>query len=225
MLRSRGDGNNDGNNNGNNNDGGDDGRNDGGDPRRPAMSYALRLSAGEQARYQLMAEQARAAEAPEWAAAGIGPGARLADIGCGPGAMLRVLAEAVGPTGVAHGVDQDADAVVAANETVSGLGQASARVGSATGSGLELGSYDAVICRHVLAHNGGHEAAIVEHLAELGRPGGAVLLVDVDGVSSRVFPDDPDLADLMERYQEFHRPSATTSPSGSSWAGYWSAPG
>jgi SAM-dependent methyltransferase len=192
MLRSRGDGN-------------DDGRNDGGDPRRPAMSYALRLSAGEQARYRLMAEQARAAEAPEWAAAGIGPGARLADIGCGPGAMLRVLAEAVGPTGVAHGVDQDADAVVAANEAVSELGQASARVGSATGSGLELDSYDAVICRNVLAHNGGHEEAIVEHLAALARPGGAVLLVDVDGVSSRVFPDDPDLADLMERYQEFHR--------------------
>ncbi|HEX4361815.1 MAG TPA: methyltransferase domain-containing protein [Pseudonocardia sp.] len=169
------------------------------------MSYALRLSTGEQARYRFMAEQARGAEAPEWAAAGIGPGARLADIGCGPGAMLRVLAEAVGPTGAAHGVDQDADAVAAATEAVDGLGHASARGGSATDSGLRLGTYDVVVCRHVLAHNGGREAAIVRHLAALARPGGAVLLVDADAVASRIFPDDPDLADLTQRYHGLHR--------------------
>lgn len=169
------------------------------------MSYALRLSAEEQARYRFMAEQARGAEAPQWAAAGIVPGARLADIGCGPGAMLRVLAEAVGSSGAAHGVDQDADAVAAATEAVDGLGHASARVGSATDSGLELGTYDTVVCRHVLAHNGGRERAIVEHLAALARPGGAVLMVDVDGVASRIFPQDPDLDDLMERYHELHR--------------------
>jgi SAM-dependent methyltransferase len=169
------------------------------------MGYTLRLSPEEQARYRFMAEHARTSEAPEWAAAGIAPGARLADIGCGPGAMLRVLAEAVGPNGAAHGVDQDAGAVAAATEAVDGLGQASARVGSATDSGLELGSYDTVVCRHVLAHNGGHEEAIVAHLTALARPGGAVLLADVDGVASRIFPDDPDLADLGDRYREFHR--------------------
>lgn len=169
------------------------------------MSYALRLSADEHARYRFMAEQARDIEAPEWAAAGLVPGARVADIGCGPGAILQVLAETVGPTGAAHGVDQEAGAVAAANEAVDGLAQASARVGSATDSGLELGSYDAVMCRHVLAHNGGREAAIVEHLTALARPGGAVVLVDIDAMASRIFPEDPDLADLGDRYREFHR--------------------
>jgi SAM-dependent methyltransferase len=78
-------------------------------------------------------------------------------------------------------------------------------VGAAADSGLELGTYDAVMCRHVLAHNGGREAEIVEHLIALARPGGAVVLVDVDGVASRTFPEDPDLADLNDRYREFQR--------------------
>lgn len=61
------------------------------------------------------------------------------------------------------------------------------------------------MCRHVLAHNGGHEAAIIAHLVELTRPGGAVYLVDVDGTAMRVHPQDPDLADLDARYTQMHR--------------------
>lgn len=169
------------------------------------MSYTLKLSAGELSRYRLMAEYARDTETADWTAAGIGSGARVADVGCGPGAMLRVLAEIVGPTGAAHGVDQDPDAVAAAGEAVAGLGHASARAGSAAASGLEPGSYDSVMCRHVLGHNGGAELEIVSHLAALARPGGTVVLVDVDGTATRMHPDDPDLADLTDRYLAFHR--------------------
>lgn len=169
------------------------------------MTYALRLSPEERARYKAMAQTARENEAAEWALAGIGPGARVADIGCGPGAMLRVLAETVGPGGRADGVDSDPDALAAAEQEIAGLPQASVRAGLATESGLEPGSYDAVVCRHVLAHNGGREAAILEHLASLATPGGAVLLVDVALPLVRRYPDDPDIADLAERYEEFQR--------------------
>jgi SAM-dependent methyltransferase len=167
------------------------------------MTYALRLSPEERARYTAMAETARASEAAEWAIAGIGPGARVADVGCGPGAILRVLAETVGPDGRADGVDGDAGAVAAAEQEIVGLPQASVRVGLATESGLEPGSYDAVVCRHVLAHNGGKEAAIVAHLASLARSGGAVLLVDVNLPLVRRYPDDPDIADIQQRYEQF----------------------
>ena len=57
------------------------------------------------------------------------------------------------------------------------------------------------MCRHVLAHNGGGERAIVEHLAHLVRPGGAVYLVDVDLTGLRLVPDHP-APDLDERYRE-----------------------
>lgn len=169
------------------------------------MTYALRLTEAERERYRLMAEFARAEEQAQWTAAGIVPGARVADIGCGPGAILRLLAEEVGDGGRADGVDLDSGAVTAAAEQVAGLPQAAVRVGEASATGLDPGSYDVVMCRHVLAHNGGHEAAIVAHLVELARPGGGIYLVDVDGAAMRMHPDDPDIADLNARYIEMHR--------------------
>ena len=169
------------------------------------MTYPLQLTQAEQERYRLMAEAARTEERAQWTAAGIVPGARVADIGCGPGAVLRLLAEEVGNSGRVDGVDLDVGAVTAATEQVADLTQASARVGEAAATGLDPGSYDVVMCRHVIAHNGGHEAAIIAHLVELTRPGGAVYLVDVDGTAMRVHPQDPDLADLDARYIQMHR--------------------
>ncbi|HVE96043.1 MAG TPA: methionine biosynthesis protein MetW [Pseudonocardiaceae bacterium] len=72
------------------------------------MTYPLQLTQAEQELYRLMAEAARAEERAQWTAAGIVPGARVADIGCGPGAVLRLLAEEVGNGGRADGVDLDA---------------------------------------------------------------------------------------------------------------------
>lgn len=169
------------------------------------MAYALQLSEAERARYRFMAESARTEERAQWTAAGIEPGAQVADIGCGPGALLRVLAEEVGDGGRVDGVDADAVAVGAAAEEVASFPHASVRVGDAAATGLDPGGYDVVMCRHVLAHNGGAEAVIVAHLAELARPGGAVYLVDVDAAALRIYPEDPDLTDLTARYHEFHR--------------------
>jgi SAM-dependent methyltransferase len=165
--------------------------------------YALRLSEGERDRYRFMAEIAVAEEVAHWTSAGITTGARVADVGCGPGAILARLADAVGPSGVAIGVDQDPDAVAFAQEETGARPQVSAQVGAADATGLEPGFFDTVMCRHVLAHNGGREAAIVRHLAALVRPGGCVYLVDVDLTIVRFHPPDPDL-DFTEAYAAFH---------------------
>jgi ubiquinone/menaquinone biosynthesis C-methylase UbiE len=62
----------------------------------------------------MMAEAARQAEADLWEPAGIVTGARVADVGCGPGALLAALAATVGPHGRITAVDADAeDAIVA----------------------------------------------------------------------------------------------------------------
>ena len=76
-----------------------------------SSTYALRLSDDELGRYRMMAARARAEEGDLWTQAGIVPGARVADVGCGPGAMLVTLAEVVGPTGHVIGVDADPAAV------------------------------------------------------------------------------------------------------------------
>lgn len=165
--------------------------------------YALALSPEELERYRYMAGLARASEAGDWAAAGIRPGAAVADVGCGPGAMLRLLAEEVGAGGRAVGVDLDPDAVTAARATVADLPQAEVKQAAATATSLGPGSFDVAMCRHVLAHNGTAEAAIVAHLVELTRPGGAVYLVDTDLTGAKVRPAVPELYDLMDRYVEF----------------------
>jgi SAM-dependent methyltransferase len=167
--------------------------------------YALQLDPGEVERYRMMAEQARAAEADLWELAGIGPGARVADVGCGPGALLPALSSAVGPAGSVEGVDADPEAVAAARSLVAaaGLGNVTVTQGRAEHTGLQEGSLDAVMLRHVLAHNGGAEDAIVAHLAGLARPGGCVYLVDVDGTAVRTLPEHADLVDLQERYAAF----------------------
>jgi SAM-dependent methyltransferase len=168
--------------------------------------YLLTLSDDEVARYRMMAEQARANEAELWAKAGIVDGAAVADIGCGPGALLPLWAEAVGPTGRVSAVDGDAGAVATATALVAatGLQRVTVRQGRADRTGLAPGAFDTVMMRHVLAHNGGAEDAIVGHLATLLRPGGCLYLVDVDITAGRFLPDDADIADLMDRYTGFH---------------------
>ena len=170
-----------------------------------AAGYALRLTDAEITRYRTMAAQARTTEADLWRLAGIVPGARVADVGCGPGALLPALAAEVGPTGHVTGVDSDRAAVEAATAYTAGESTVDVHWGQADATGLPAGSLDVVMMRHVLAHNGGREAAIVGHLASLVRPGGCLYLVDVDGTAVRMLPDDDaDLADLNERYLRFH---------------------
>jgi SAM-dependent methyltransferase len=150
-----------------------------------------------------MAEMAAAEEAEDWAAAGVSAGARVADVGCGPGAILAVLAETVGPKGAVLGVDRDPQAVRYASDAIAAHPHAATHTGDAHLSGLPVGVFDVAMCRHVLAHNGGRERVIVAHLAALVRPGGAVYLVDVDLSASGMFPAPPGL-DIDEHYRTFH---------------------
>ena len=169
------------------------------------VDYSLRLSDQEIARYRFMAEAARTSEAGLWELAGIVPGAVVADVGCGPGAMLPALSEAVGPTGSVEGIDGDEQAVVAATALVDSAGLSNVRVRQGKADHTELGTarFDAVMIRHVLAHNGVGAQAIVRHLAALLKPGGCALLVDIDATAVRIRPDDPVVAELGERYRAF----------------------
>jgi ubiquinone/menaquinone biosynthesis C-methylase UbiE len=53
-----------------------------------ASGYVLTLSEDELRRYRFMADAARQIEQDLWQTAGITPGATVADVGCGPGALF-----------------------------------------------------------------------------------------------------------------------------------------
>ncbi|MGI8809431.1 MAG: methyltransferase domain-containing protein [Acidimicrobiales bacterium] len=168
--------------------------------------YALQLSEVELARYQYMAEVAAGMEGPLWAASGVVEGAAVADIGCGPGAMTAVLARLVGPAGRVVAVDREPATVEAARAAAAhaGVDNVSVEVGEADRTGIAPASVDVAMIRHVLAHNGGREQAVVAHAASLVRPGGFVYLVDIDMTAVRHRPEDPDVDDLTARYQAWH---------------------
>jgi SAM-dependent methyltransferase len=168
--------------------------------------YALKLSDAELSRYEGMAERALEHEGDRWAAAGVVEGAVVADIGCGPGAVAVVLARQVGPTGAVLAVDRGAQEVDTARALAerAGVTNVTVEVADADSTGVAPGSVDVAMIRHVLAHNGGREAAIVAHAASLVRPGGSVCLLDIDSSAVRSRPSDPDLDDLNDRYWRWH---------------------
>lgn len=168
--------------------------------------YTLQVSDDEIARYRMMAANAVAQEAEAFAEAGIVEGAVVADVGCGPAAVAREMGLMVGETGRVIGVERSDEALAAARQLLAdGPSNVELRQGSADATGIEPGSVDVVMMRHVLAHNGGDEQAIVDHLATLPRSGGSVYLLDVDLTAMRVVGGDPDLDDLFEAYTRFHR--------------------
>ena len=171
------------------------------------QGYTLELSEPERMRYRMMAGLARENEADLWEYAGIIPGARVADVGCGPGAVLTEIAQIVGPEGTAVGVEPGQQAREAAREELDshGFEHVEVRDGNGEETGLEPGDWDCVVMRHVLTHTGDAAPRIVAHLATLLAPGGHLYLVDVDLETSRSSPHDPQLDEQYARYADFHR--------------------
>ena len=111
----------------------------------------------------------------------------------------------MGTEGQVVGIDSDDSALAAASALISsaGLTNASVRVGNADDTGLPEASFDVVMTRHVLVHNGGAEQRIVDHLASLVRPGGALYLLDAYARGFGMYPEPAGLQDLFDRYLEF----------------------
>ena len=171
-----------------------------------APRYALALSDAEVDRYRLMARMARADEAAEWERAGIVAGARMADIGCGPGLITIELAEIAGSNGTVAAVDREEDAAATARALLHerGFDKVEVRVADAWATGLPERSFDVVTLRHVLAHNTiADQTRILRHIATLLAPGGTVFVVDSDMTGMRLDPPDADITDLNDRYATY----------------------
>jgi SAM-dependent methyltransferase len=111
--------------------------------------------------------------------AGIGPGMRVADLGCGSGKTTAALQELVQPGGEAVGVDVAEERVAFARRQYGGGGARFVRADIRERS-PELGQFDALWVRFVLEYYRAESAEIVRAVTELLRPGGLLCLVDLD---------------------------------------------
>jgi SAM-dependent methyltransferase len=112
--------------------------------------YALGRHDGEYERLITQARQLAPLTRRVFTAAGIRPGMRVLDVGCGVGDVSILLAELVGPTGQVIGVDLDDDAVRVATERCAGLEHVAFVTGDARH--LESGPFDVVAGRFVLMY-------------------------------------------------------------------------
>lgn len=145
------------------------------DPR--ACHYVLGHGPEELARLE---RQAAIFEGPTLAMltrAGIGPGQRVLDLGCGAGDVSLLVSSFVGPTGQVVGVDRAAEAVASARRRTAAGGHANLTFLHGDIETLDIPPVDAVVGRFVLMHQA-DPAATLAQTARLVRPGGVVAMME-----------------------------------------------
>ncbi|OMC54832.1 methylase [Mycobacterium sp. IS-836] len=116
--------------------------------------------------------------------AGLRPGMRVLDVGCGPGDVSFIAARLVGREGRVLGVDAAADVIELARTRAADQGLESVSFEATAIADIHLDEpVDAVIGRLILMHLPDPVAAL-RHLAAMVRPGGLIVFCesDINGV-------------------------------------------
>lgn len=123
--------------------------------------------------------------------AGVRPGMRCLDLGCGGGHVSRRLAELVGGAGSVVGLDLDSVKLEAARQECrdAGLRNVEFRPASVT-EWAEPSGYDIVYGRFILSHLAAR-ATVVSRMVEALRPGGVLALEDIDFSGAFCHPPRP----------------------------------
>jgi SAM-dependent methyltransferase len=140
--------------------------------------YVCGHSASELRRLQAQGEIYGAITRSVLADAGLGPGMRVLDVGCGAGDVALLAAEFVGTSGYVLGVDRAPQAIAVARQRAAALG--AARVGFLLADISQLatvGPFDALVGRFLLMHQA-EPAAALRAAVHCVRPGGTVVMLE-----------------------------------------------
>ncbi len=113
----------------------------------------------------------------EWA--GIKPGMRVADLGCGPGKITSILHEMVQPGGEVVGIDGSAERLEYARSKY-GRNGISFQVGDLTKPLDDMGQFDFIWVRFVLEYHLSRSFDMVRMFSRSLKPGGIMCLSDLD---------------------------------------------
>lgn len=131
----------------------------------------------------------------------LGPGQRCVDVGCGPGAYARFLAQELGPDGQVIGIDLDRGLLNSGRTRVLEEGSQSS-VWLVQGDALHLplddNVADVVFCNLLLWILPEPGQAIAE-MVRVVKPGGLVCASDLDGSLSVRYDEDPHYLALAEK--------------------------
>ncbi len=136
------------------------------------------------------------------------PGARVLDVGCGPGTITIDIATRVAPGSVV-GLDPAASVLAGARVEAESQGVANVefRVGDVYALEADDGAFDVVHAHQVLQHLADPVAALVE-MRRVCAPDGVVAARDADYGGMRWYPNDPRLDAWLDLYRRVARANA-----------------
>src|SRR5262249_49883839 len=146
----------------------------------PDPVYVMGRSEDEARRLEEQASLIEPATRALFAAAGLAPGMRVLDVGCGPGDVALLAAELVGPSGSVVGVDVTpaVGATARARAHARGLTRVSFRAGDLRAVELD-DVFDAVVGRFVLMYQA-DPAASLRAVLRAVRDGGLAVFHEAD---------------------------------------------
>lgn len=130
---------------------------------------------------------------------GLAPGMKALDAGCGPGVITAVMAEVVGPQGSVLGVELHPQRLEEARAHCAPLPQCSFLQADIRRTGLASDTFDYVWCQFVLEYLRDPQVALAE-LIRVTRPGGRVVISEVDEPGRHVWPCPPEIEEGLARF-------------------------
>jgi len=169
----------------------------------PAMEQHSYLMENDQeiARLELKTDTESVLRQARWA--GLRPGMRVADIGCGPGKTSAVLHDLVSPGGSVVGVDASEDRICYALKSYNN--GVEFRCKNFLEPLDDLGTFDFVWVRFVLEYYRANSFDLVKNISKIVKPGGIICLIDLDYNCMNHYSINPRLektiAELMKQLQ------------------------
>ncbi|WP_069277883.1 class I SAM-dependent methyltransferase [Bradyrhizobium elkanii] len=144
------------------------------------VSYVLGHSRQEENRLQLQSAIIRPITHRLLREAGLSPGMRVLDLGCGAGDVTMLAADMVGPSGSVIGIDRNPDILTTARDRARNAGYTNIEFFESSRANLAPRTIDMVVARYVLVHQS-EPAEFIRSAASYARPGGVVAFHEVQG--------------------------------------------
>lgn len=149
---------------------------------------------------RLLAQESSNSSRSRLLLAGLTPGQRVLDAGCGAGAVTASLLELTGNSGHVTAFDPSEARLALARKTLGGAPNLELRQVSLPNTSLPAASFDFVWSQFVLEYLAQPSVAVAE-LVRLTRPGGTVAVAEIDGYGLGLWPISERLSAGLESFQ------------------------
>lgn len=147
---------------------------------------------------RLLAQQSALPMTGQLVRTGLTMGMTALDAGCGPGGITRQIAEVVGPSGHVVGIDLSKARIEQARGSNASYPWCAFAEASITDTGLQTASFDYTWSQFVFEYLPNPAAALAE-LRRVTKPGGRIVVSEIDGVGMQNWPWPAELQDGFAR--------------------------